>query len=84
LATIAKQDETTLLVAPGGVAANEVKLVTPPFWSVTRSEATFGRVMVPVIRFTVRPPAGSAVREADLAVTLGGRGELSLRVPVGD
>lgn len=79
-ASVARVGATTLTVTS---AAADVALVAPPFWEVKRQSAA-GKVA-----FTVTPPAGSAVRQADFTVTIADaagkrRGELYVRVPVGD
>jgi hypothetical protein len=83
-ATISRRGPTTIGVALAGIEASEVGLVLPPFWKADKTLPAAGQKDV---RFTLHPPAGSAVREADVIVTLGSgprRGELYLRAVMAD
>jgi hypothetical protein len=77
--TVARTGPTAITVTLGG--AGEVALLAPPFWDVKRAADS--------LVFTVAPPAGSAVRQADLTVTITDaagrrRGELYLRALVAE
>ena len=79
---------TTVNVVAGNMSADQVSLIAPPFWKVEKvSPASEGGGQA-LVRFTLTPPQGSAVREADLIVTLdvqGNRhGELYCRVPLSE
>ncbi len=64
-----------------GTSADNINLVPPPFWTVTKVPAQGA------VTFTATSPAASTVREAEMTVTVGDgktgtSGELYLRVPV--
>jgi hypothetical protein len=84
-AAVARRGSTTLTVALLKATADDVNLIAPPFWTVTKAP---GKDSKPSVRFTLTPPAASAVREADLIVTVdvnGKRqGELYYRTPLSD
>ncbi|HOD84034.1 MAG: hypothetical protein BWX88_01257 [Planctomycetes bacterium ADurb.Bin126] len=82
--TISTTGPTTLGVKLGqGLAASQVELIAPPFWSV-KKESTDASL----VRFTLTPPPDTGARECDLAVRIGPpdapRGELYLRRPMAD
>jgi hypothetical protein len=83
---LARHGATTISVASHGLGRSAINLIAPPFWTVEKTAPGGGGNET--IQFAVTPPEGSAVREADIAVSLadsGGRkfGELTLHVPVG-
>jgi hypothetical protein len=72
---------TTLSVSLKGAAAGDVALVAPPMWKVESTRADGPDLAV---RFTVTPAPGTAAHQGDLIVTLGKRGELYCRAPIGE
>ena len=87
--TAARRGPTTLTVALNGASADDLDLIAPPFWKVKKEQAAPGKDGRLAVRFTLTPPAATAVREVDLIVTLGGakgirRGELYYRCPLSE
>jgi len=76
---------TDIALALDGIDAAGVELTAPPFWDVKKTAATVDNK--PAVRFTITSPASSAIREADLTVSLkdakgSQTGVLFLRPPV--
>ncbi|OWK46532.1 hypothetical protein [Fimbriiglobus ruber] len=86
---IARRAPTTLTVTLDGKTAGDVDLIVPPSWGVKKETDQATNSSRSAVRFVLTPPATSAVREADLTVTLKGQGgkrqgELYFRCPIAE